>query len=157
MAALNPSTTGISRSSRRDATTITAALVAAVIFGFVALTLTALVIGLMVAVSFADSGRITVKPSDLAIARDALDYGWLIGLAAVANVAGLVGALYATRIGSGMATVVAGTGFALATALWVGVMLDGADGNGIGISLAAMGTYLVALAAAMVLRLRQTA
>lgn len=49
-AALNPSTSD-SRSSRRDATTIGAAILAVVIFGFVALVLASVPIGLAVAVS----------------------------------------------------------------------------------------------------------
>jgi hypothetical protein len=142
--------TALSRTSTSQGTHLAASAVAAGILAFAALVLLSVLFALVIAVSMADRGRIDVRPGDLAVARNVLDHGWLIGLAAAANLVAAAAVMAHRATGWLLAVVIAGTGAGLGAAMYVAVQASAASVQGTGMAAVATVAYVLVIASLLI-------
>lgn len=131
------------------------AIAAAVIFGTSGLILFALGVSFPIAVGAITEQGLPVSAADLALAERLAPMWWVFVAASVPNVVALVAVLDRGALGKRIAVVSAGTGFGLAVAAEVALVIRGAPiGVPAEVATVIATAYLVALACSIVVQQR---
>ena len=130
------------------------AIVAAFIFGTAALILFALGIAFPIAVGAITEQGLLFSATDVALAERLAPMWWLFVSASVLNAVAVLAVLDRGAMGKRIAVVIAGTGFALAVAAGLGLVIRGSVGVGTDIANVTASIYIVALALVVLVQRR---